>query len=59
MARLLYASAKMQVRDRQGLFWALAFPLIFTVIFCLFDPGGPPEATLAIIGEDGPVPGGG
>jgi ABC-2 type transport system permease protein len=37
MKKLLGASAKMIYRDKQALFWALAFPVIFAVVFGLFD----------------------
>jgi len=34
--KLLIANLKMLSRNKQLLFWSLAFPLIFTAIFCLF-----------------------
>lgn len=37
MKKLFIASIKMLYRDKQALFWALAFPVIFTVVFGLFD----------------------
>ncbi len=37
MGMLLGASIKMVVRDRQSLFWALIFPLIFLGIFRMFS----------------------
>ncbi|MQC16801.1 MAG: ABC transporter permease [Chloroflexi bacterium] len=37
MRPLLGASIKMVVRDRQSVFWALAFPIIFLGIFRLFS----------------------
>ena len=49
MAPLLVAILKMLVRDRQALFWALAFPLVFVVVFSLFDVGGPGSATMAVV----------
>ena len=50
MTALLLANLKMLVRDRQALFWALFFPLIFVVVFGLFDVGGEPDSVdLAII----------
>ena len=50
MTPLLLANLKMLVRDRQALFWALFFPLIFVVVFGLFDVGGEPDSVdLAII----------
>ena len=33
---LTIANLKMLARDRQALFWALLFPLIFVVVFGLF-----------------------
>ena len=49
MLNLLVANLKMMVRDRQTLFWALAFPLIFVAVFGLFDIGGFSSVDLAII----------
>ena len=49
MLKLLAANLKMMVRDRQTLFWALAFPLIFVAVFGLFDIGGFGSFDLAII----------
>lgn len=37
MRRLFGASLKMVVRDRQSIFWALAFPVIFLGVFRLFS----------------------
>lgn len=37
MGALFGASLKMVVRDRQALFWALAFPIIFLGVFRLFS----------------------
>ncbi len=51
MAKLTWASVKMLYRDRQALFWALAFPVIFTVVFGLFDFTATPEATFAVVVE--------
>jgi len=36
MFKLFIANLKMMVRGRQSLFWALAFPLMFTIIFGFF-----------------------
>ena len=56
MLALLAANLKMMVRDRQALFWALAFPLMFVGVFGLFDIGGTGSADLAIIDEaDAPL----
>lgn len=49
MAKLTLASVKMLYRDRQSLFWALAFPVIFAVVFGLFDFTDSPEATFAVV----------
>lgn len=49
MAKLTLASVKMLYRDRQSLFWALAFPVIFTVVFGLFDFTQSPEATFGVV----------
>ena len=49
MLAFLVANLKMMVRDRQTLFWALTFPLIFVVVFGLFDVGGSRSVDLAII----------
>lgn len=35
--KLFWATIKMTVRNKQALFWMLAFPIIFLVIFGLFD----------------------
>ena len=56
MLALLAANLKMMVRNRQALFWALAFPLMFVGVFGLFDIGGTGSADLAIIDEaDSPL----
>jgi ABC-2 type transport system permease protein len=39
MAKLFIANLKMMVRGRQALFWSLAFPLMFTIIFGFFFGG--------------------
>jgi ABC-2 type transport system permease protein len=51
MAKLILANLKMLYRDRQALFWALAFPVIFAVVFGLFDFTQSPEATFEIVSE--------
>jgi ABC-2 type transport system permease protein len=56
MGKLFFASVKMLYRDRQSLFWALMFPIIFTVVFGLFDFSQAPEVRIAIVaGERSPV----
>lgn len=47
--RLTLANLKMLLRDRQALFWALAFPLIFVVVFGLFFRDTDSAATIAVI----------
>jgi len=37
MLKLLWANLKMTFRDKQAIFWSLVFPLMFIVIFGLFD----------------------
>lgn len=37
MFKLLLANIKMTFRDKQAIFWSLVFPLMFIVIFGLFD----------------------
>ena len=49
MLALLVANLKMLVRDRQALFWALAFPLILVTVFGVFEVSGAGSADLAII----------
>jgi ABC-2 type transport system permease protein len=56
MTKLFTASVKMLYRDRQSLFWALMFPIIFTVVFGLFDFSQAPEVRIAIVAsESSPV----
>jgi ABC-2 type transport system permease protein len=51
MLKLFLADLKMMVRGRQALFWSLAFPLMFTVIFGFFFGSGNVGAggTIALI----------
>ena len=51
MLNLFFANLKMMVRGRQALFWSLAFPLMFTVIFGFFFGSGNVGAggTIALI----------
>lgn len=51
MAKLLGASVKMLFRDKQALFWALAFPVIFAVVFGLFDFERPPEVRIGVVAD--------
>jgi ABC-2 type transport system permease protein len=51
MKKLTIASIKMLYRDRQALFWALAFPVIFAVVFGLFDFSDSPEAEFDVVAD--------
>ena len=51
MLALVIANLKIMVRDRQTLFWALAFPLIFVIIFGLFDFEPSSTVDLTVIDE--------
>ncbi|MFH1560639.1 MAG: ABC transporter permease [Chloroflexota bacterium] len=46
---LILANLKMILRNRQALFWALAFPLIFVAIFGLFRLDEPPTVEILVI----------
>ncbi len=46
---LTLANLKMIIRDRQAVFWALAFPLIFVIVFGLFFRDVGSSVTLAVI----------
>ena len=46
---LFLTNLKMTVRDRQALFWALFFPLIFVAIFGLFGVGNLPTIEVAVL----------
>ncbi|MDP3964149.1 MAG: ABC transporter permease [bacterium] len=49
--KLWRANIKMLFRDKQALFWSLAFPLLFLVIFGLFNFDAPTNFSIAIIDE--------
>jgi ABC-2 type transport system permease protein len=51
MGKLVVASIKMIYRDRQALFWSLAFPVIFAVVFGLFDFTDTPDAEFTVVAE--------
>ena len=51
MVRLFVADLKMIVRNRQGLFWALVFPLIFVAVFGLFRLDDMGSAKIAVIDQ--------
>ena len=46
---LIYSNLKMIYRNRQALFWALAFPLIFVGIFGLLRLDQPPVVDMLIV----------
>ena len=51
---LYRASVKEFVRDRAALFWTLAFPVLFIILFGLiFSGGGSPSYTVGLVNEDG------
>lgn len=51
MRLLLAAQVKMLSRDRQSLFWALVFPIIFLTVFRLFSFDSLSATTLTLGGE--------
>ena len=51
MSKLFIASVRMIYRDRQVLFWALAFPIIFAVVFGLFGFEDAPEVEIELQGD--------
>ncbi len=51
MLRLFLANLKIIVRNRQGLFWALVFPLIFVTIFGLFNFDSMGNAKVAVVDQ--------
>jgi ABC-2 type transport system permease protein len=52
MGMLLGASIKMVVRDRQSLFWALIFPLIFLAIFRMFSFDDLDRTDLLVVADE-------
>lgn len=56
MNRLFAASLKMVVRDRQSVFWALAFPMIFLGVFRLFSFDSAPATSILVSTEGAPTP---
>jgi ABC-2 type transport system permease protein len=51
---LYRASVKEFVRDRAALFWTLAFPVLFIILFGLiFSGNGAPSYTVGLVNEDG------
>jgi ABC-2 type transport system permease protein len=51
MPKLTWASIKMLYRDKQALFWAMVFPVLFAVVFGLFDFTDVPEARFGVVSE--------
>lgn len=51
--RLTQANLRSFFRDRAGLFWTLAFPLVFIVLFGLIFSGGGGKYTIALVDLDG------
>ena len=56
MRALLGASLKMVVRDRQSIFWALAFPIIFLGVFRLFSFDSLSTTDLLVVTDPSPSP---
>ena len=53
MLAITLANLKMMARNRQGLFWALIFPLLLVVVFGLFDFRGVTPSGLAVADYSG------
>jgi ABC-2 type transport system permease protein len=54
VAQLSIANIKSFVRDRATIFWTLAFPLIFVLLFgSIFSGGGAGDQTLGWVDQDG------
>ena len=53
MLAITLANLKMMSRNRQGLFWALIFPLLLVVVFGLFDFRGVSPTVLAVVDYSG------
>ncbi len=51
MAKLFAASVRMIYRDRQALFWALVFPILFAIVFGLFGFEDAPEVEIELQGD--------
>lgn len=49
MLRLQISSLKQLFRNREAIFWALVFPLIFIVVFKWFDVGGSVNARIIVV----------
>ncbi len=53
MLAITLANLKMMARNRQGIFWALFFPLLLVVVFGIFDFSGVNSAGLAVVDFSG------
>lgn len=54
---LSLANLRSFLRDRAALFWSLAFPILFVILFgTIFSGGGTPNYTLGWVDEDGGSP---
>ncbi len=53
MLAITLANVKMMIRNRQGLFWALIFPLLLVVVFGLIDFRGVTPTELAVANLSG------
>lgn len=53
MGKLFFSSMKMLYRDKQALFWALAFPVIFAVVFGMFNFNQAPQVKIDAVGQVG------
>lgn len=52
LLKLTLANLKMIMRNRQAMFWSMAFPLIFVVVFGVFFRGqsdGPSSIAIAVV----------
>lgn len=52
LRRLIVADLKLLFRNKQSIFWALAFPVIFATIFGLFNFDQLPQVQIAMYAED-------
>ena len=50
---LSLANLKSFVRDRAALFWTLAFPIVFVILFGTIFAGGGGQYSLAWVDQDG------
>ncbi len=52
MRAMIVANLKMTVRNRGALFWLLAFPILFIVLFGYLLSGDTPSVTVGVVGAD-------